>query len=38
MVLLCDVGQVQARSVPLEIVLLSVQDSYMACAECTMGI
>ena len=37
MVLLGDVGEVEAVSVCLEIVLISKQDRFMVCAECTIG-
>jgi hypothetical protein len=37
MVLLGDVGQVEARFSPLEIVLILVQDRCIVCTECTMG-
>jgi hypothetical protein len=37
MVLLGDVGQVEALSVHLEIVLISALDECTVCAECTMG-
>jgi hypothetical protein len=37
MVLLGDVGQVEALSVHLEIVLISALDGCTVCAECTIG-
>jgi hypothetical protein len=38
MVLLGDVGQVEALFVRLEIVLILALDGCTVCAECTMGI
>ena len=35
--MLGDVGQVESRSVRLEMVLVLVQDSCMVCAERTIG-
>jgi hypothetical protein len=37
MVLLGDVGQVEARLGPLEIVLILTQDRCLVCAKCTLG-
>ena len=37
MVLLGDMGEVEALLVHFEIVLISTQDRYTVCAECAMG-
>jgi hypothetical protein len=37
MVLLRDVGQVEARFGPFETVLILTQDRYTVCAECAIG-
>ena len=37
MVLLCDVGHVESRSVCLELVLVLVQDRCMICTKRTIG-
>ena len=37
MELLDEVYHMESRSVQLEIVLVSVQDSCMVCAQCTIG-